>query len=220
MIPVNEIFQSIQGEGAYTGTPSIFIRSQGCGVGCPWCDTKHTWKVDGADRISFADMFQKIVDKPTFSEVDETTLVDHIKGMPEGHVVITGGEPANHDLGELTSLLVSTGRSVQIETSGTSEIKVHEKTFVTLSPKINMPGGLRVRGDAVKRADEIKMPIGRQRDIDKLNKFLVEFDVPKAKKIWLQPISQSAKAGALCLQVAAQGGWYVSVQAHKYLGVR
>ena len=41
--PINEIFQTIQGEGVFTGLPAIFVRLQGCPVGCPWCDTRHTW---------------------------------------------------------------------------------------------------------------------------------------------------------------------------------
>ncbi len=36
---INEMFETIQGEGAHTGIPSIFVRLQGCPVGCPWCDT-------------------------------------------------------------------------------------------------------------------------------------------------------------------------------------
>ena len=42
---INEMFETIQGEGAHTGIPSIFVRLQGCPVGCPWCDTKHTWVI-------------------------------------------------------------------------------------------------------------------------------------------------------------------------------
>ena len=41
---VNEIFWSLQGEGAFTGTPSVFFRLQGCSVGCPWCDTGYAQK--------------------------------------------------------------------------------------------------------------------------------------------------------------------------------
>ena len=43
MLKINEIFDTIQGEAYFTGTPATFIRLQGCPVGCAWCDTKHTW---------------------------------------------------------------------------------------------------------------------------------------------------------------------------------
>ncbi len=32
--PINEMFQTLQGEGYFTGVPAIFIRLQGCLVGC------------------------------------------------------------------------------------------------------------------------------------------------------------------------------------------
>lgn len=32
--PINEMFQTLQGEGYFTGVPAIFIRLQGCPVGC------------------------------------------------------------------------------------------------------------------------------------------------------------------------------------------
>lgn len=44
--PINEMFQTLQGEGYFTGVPAIFIRLQGCPVGCAWCDTKHTDKLE------------------------------------------------------------------------------------------------------------------------------------------------------------------------------
>ena len=31
--PINEMFQTLQGEGYFTGVPAIFIRLQGCPVG-------------------------------------------------------------------------------------------------------------------------------------------------------------------------------------------
>ena len=45
--PINEMFQTLQGEGYFTGVPAIFIRLQGCPVGCAWCDTKHTYREPG-----------------------------------------------------------------------------------------------------------------------------------------------------------------------------
>ena len=50
--PVNEIFQSIQGEGYFTGVPAIFVRLQGCPVGCAWCDTQHTWELAADKQVA------------------------------------------------------------------------------------------------------------------------------------------------------------------------
>ncbi|STM07827.1 7-carboxy-7-deazaguanine synthase; queosine biosynthesis [Escherichia coli] len=52
--PINEMFQTLQGEGYFTGVPAIFIRLQGCPVGCAWCDTKHTWeKLEDRESLPF-----------------------------------------------------------------------------------------------------------------------------------------------------------------------
>ena len=47
MLKVNEMFGStIQGEGMYTGIPSIFVRTNGCNLKCVFkdsiCDTSYT----------------------------------------------------------------------------------------------------------------------------------------------------------------------------------
>lgn len=219
MIPINEIFQTIQGEAHYTGTPSIFIRTQGCDVGCPWCDTKHTWVADKKMEIPWSVMMQKDLDSSSYAMMDPNTIGDVISEMPEQHVVITGGEPCDHDLTELTHDLIEDGRTVQIETSGTSQIRCTHRTWVTLSPKIDMPGGRRVRGDAISRADEIKMPVGKPADVERLKEFLEKNNVI-GRPIWLQPLSQSKKATEVCIEAARQNHWRVSLQTHKFLGLR
>lgn len=44
---VLEVFASIQGEGLYVGEPQSFVRLSGCPLRCRWCDTPHSWSLDG-----------------------------------------------------------------------------------------------------------------------------------------------------------------------------
>lgn len=220
-LPVNEIFQTVQGEATFTGTPAIFIRLQGCPVGCPWCDTKHTWLVSVDRKTSREEMMAKQGDADTFAFMGEEELLEVCQSFTARHVVITGGEPCLYDLRPLTTMLFRAGYSVQIETSGTHDVRADGCTFVTVSPKIGMPGKLPVLRDALLRANEIKMPVGKMHDVIMLDELLGEtFGGSNVPVVYLQPLSQSAKATALCVDQATINGWRVSIQTHKYLGVR
>lgn len=209
--PVNEVFTTIQGEAEFTGTPSFFVRLQGCDVGCPWCDTKYTWTLENEQESIIA----KDVESSAFAfmSTEEITRQAVLSGV--GHVVLTGGEPATYDLTELTSSLLDHGLSVQIETSATYEINCHDSAWVTVSPKENMPGGRSVLESCVKRANEIKYPVGKQADIKKAERYK-----RPGVKVWLQPLSMNKKATAICVEAAKEKGFYVSAQTHKYLGLR
>lgn len=225
-IPVNEIFETLQGEAHYTGAPSVFIRLQGCDVGCAWCDTKHTWELNDTQAVPLADIVAKTSDGPSYALATVDDLVQIVAKLKSWHVVITGGEPCMYDLRQLTGRLHGIGRSVQVETSATSPVQVDRRTWVTVSPKVNMGGGLAVLLEAVERADEIKMPVGRTADIENLEAILGKVRGERLcpdrgrPMIWLQPLSASPKATALCVQAAAAKGWSVSVQVHKFIGMR
>src|SRR3954463_5516256 len=90
---VNELFQSIQGEARFAGTPSVFVRLQGCAVGCPWCDTKHTWEIDPGRAVAVEGMLAKDADAATFARLSGAEIVALVAGFGARHVVITGGEP-------------------------------------------------------------------------------------------------------------------------------
>jgi 7-carboxy-7-deazaguanine synthase len=53
--------------------------------------------------------------------------------------------------------------------------------------------------------------------VDKLVEFLDTYPVRPDTRVSLQPLSQSAKATALCLKVAKERDWCLSIQVHKYI---
>lgn len=220
-LPLNELFETIQGEGSKTGTPSTFIRLQGCDVGCPWCDTKHTWKLEeGTDDLET--VLAKTGSDRRFAWVSIEELARHAAARKAQHVVITGGEPCQYDLVDLTDLLIEQhGLSVQIETSATEPVQAAPDVFVTVSPKIAMPGGRALVDETIERADEIKMPIGKFDDLARLEDLLRRRKRPwRPSDIWLQPLSESPKATELCRWWAADRGWRVSLQMHKQANIR
>ena len=52
-----EIFSTIQGEGRFAGTPTLFIRLSGCSRACGFCDTKYHVK---SRDMSVKDIVKKI----------------------------------------------------------------------------------------------------------------------------------------------------------------
>lgn len=218
MLRVNEIFPTIQGEANWTGTPSTFIRLQGCPVGCSWCDTKHTWPVNEKKQISVGEMLGKVDAAPTWAEMSEVDVLAIARSLQPRHFVITGGEPCTYDLFLLTANLKTLG-TVQIETSGTHEVHAAPDTWVTVSPKIGMAGGLAVRGDAMQRANEIKFPVETANDIWRLEK-LLEIHPANDRMVWLQPVSQREDATELCIDACYRNNWRLSLQIHKYAGLR
>lgn len=221
MLKLNEIFQTIQGEGVFTGVPAIFIRLQVCPVGCSWCDTKQTWEANAQDETTTDAIIAKTGDSPSWSEVSEQDLIELYRqqGFTARHIVITGGEPCIYDLTKLTNAFEEIGCQCQIETSGTSPINCSEKTWVTVSPKVNMGGKLPVLPEALKRANEIKHPVAREKDIEQLDTLLKECDVSEKTVIALQPISQGNRATELCIETCVKRNWRLSIQTHKYLNI-
>ncbi|MEX0336792.1 7-carboxy-7-deazaguanine synthase QueE [Vibrio tubiashii] len=221
MYKINEMFETIQGEGVFTGVPSVFVRLQECPVGCAWCDTKQTWDATPQDERPLDEILAKKEDSPTWCSVSAMDIVnEYIKqGYTAKHIVITGGEPCIYDLVPLTQAFEAHGCRCQIETSGTSEVKTTDNTWVTVSPKVAMKGKLPVLDSALVRANEIKHPVATQKDIDHLDELLERANVPEETTIALQPISQKPRATQLCIDVCVARNWRLSIQTHKYLSI-
>ncbi len=218
---VSDIYSCIQGEGAQTGVAMVLLRLQGCAVGCPWCDTKHTWRVDPAQEATT--IHEALGETERYAVITADAIVDYIRRHHPGPrwVLVTGGEPAAQDLQPLVAALHGAGYRTALETSGTETGHIGvDFDWVCVSPKINMPGGRRVLPEAVAAADEIKHVVGRPQDIVALDDLLATVHIKETAQICLQPVSMSRTATTLCIQTVQERGWRLSVQMHKYLDQR
>jgi 7-carboxy-7-deazaguanine synthase len=116
---IAEIFASIQGEGKWLGTPSVFVRISGCNLRCGWCDTPYaSWEPEG----------------PVLA-VDE--ILRQVEEFAIEHVVVTGGEPMLFDaIVPLTEELEKRGKTITIETAGTIYREL-PCDLMSISPKLS-----------------------------------------------------------------------------------
>lgn len=215
------MFETIQGEGVFTGVPAVFVRLQECPVGCAWCDTKQTWEANEQDQLSFDQIIVKTGDSPNWCSASAQQIIAmyQSQGYTAKHIVITGGEPCIYDLVPLTQAFEEIGCQCQIETSGTFEVRATKDTWVTVSPKVAMKGKLPVIESALLRANEIKHPVATDKDIENLDQLLQSANVPESTVIALQPISQKPRATQLCIDTCVARNWRLSIQTHKYLSI-
>ena len=194
--PVMEAFATVQGEGAHTGTPSWFIRLGGCDVGCVWCDVKESWDADAHPRQS----------------VEEVVAAAGDSGRKT--VVVTGGEPAMHNLAPLTDALRAAGLTAHIETSGAHPL-TGTWDWVTLSPKKFKA----CREDVYPLADELKVVVFHRSDMDWAAEHAEH--VREDCGLFLQPEWDRRDDATFWILswIAARPGWRISLQTHKYIGI-
>lgn len=142
--PVTEIFgPTIQGEGIDQGLPCYFIRFGGCDFKCEWCDTPH------------AVLPERVRASKRLTDDDILLALSELADGPR-MVVLSGGNPALHDLSTLVQRLhlghLGTGRSytTSVETQGTLfKPWVAECKRICVSPKPPSSGMHYTAGDLV-----------------------------------------------------------------------
>ncbi len=193
--PVVSHFLTVQGEGAWTGHAAYFIRLAGCDVGCPWCDTKESWSVDAHPVLTVAE------------------LTSFARSSAAKIVVVTGGEPAMHDLSSLTTGLASAGCKIHLETSGAYAL-TGAFDWVTMSPKKYMPPVKSVYADT----NELKVVVSHKSDFEwaELHRALCREDAT----LMLQPEWDSPHMLKPIVEYVKQNpDWIISLQTQKYLNI-
>ncbi|HRP90521.1 MAG TPA: 7-carboxy-7-deazaguanine synthase QueE [Edaphocola sp.] len=194
--PVMEHFYTLQGEGAYAGQATYFIRLAGCDVGCVWCDVKESWDATHHPKMTVSEM------------------VTAAKAHPSKIVVITGGEPSIYDLTALTTGLKQAGFRIHIETSA-----AHPLTgildWVTLSPK-KFKAPLE---ENMHLADELKIIIFNKSDFEWAENFAAK--VKERCRLYLQvEWDKREQMTPLVLNyIMEHPKWQLSLQTHKYLNI-
>ena len=196
MYPVMERFPTLQGEGAWTGHSAWFIRLGGCDVGCSWCDVKESWPVTA------------------HPQVDVTTLVQEAVNSGLPRVVVTGGEPAMHDLEPLTSALQEAGLATHLETSGAHPMS-GLWDWVTLSPKKFKS----CRDEWYKVADELKIVVVNAHDLEWAEEHAQK--LPPGTAQFLQPEwdRRNVVMERVIARIHEAPQWRLSLQTHKFIGL-
>ena len=166
MIYLVEHFYSIQGEGKYTGTPSLFFRFGGCNMKCEGFACRETAK-DGVEVLGCDTVYA--VNKEHFSQtwvpiyhVEELLSIITLYELPFAvDIVLTGGEPliyANDAVFiAFLEALTDRGHQITFETNGSLAVDfekypVYKESIFALSVKLSNsqePFHKRVRGDVI-----------------------------------------------------------------------
>jgi len=216
-VRIAEIFHSVQGEGEFSGTPSVFVRTAGCNLRCWFCDTPYTsFKAEGLQR-DWQDVLQEVLEFGCL------------------HVVLTGGEPLlQPDLLPLAHALRQQQRIVTVETAGTIFRPV-EADLMSISPKLSnsAPIGMihweqrherdRNRPDVIRQMLQVspcqlKFVVDQPADLDEITQYLRGFSEITSNQVWLMPqgINQEelATKGVWLVPLAQQLGYRFCPRRH------
>lgn len=210
---VKECFYTLQGEGAQSGRPAVFLRFAGCNLWsgreadratavCKFCDTDFVGIGPDGGKFSDAEALAAHVDARWPAEASSRA---------RKLVVCTGGEPLLQLDEAAIDALHARGFEVAVETNGTQPAP-RGIDHICVSPKANAPLVL-TSGTELKlvypQAEPEAQP-ERFADLDFRMFYLQPMDGPHGAE-------HVRAALAYCL---AHPQWRLSLQTHKWLEIR
>ena len=221
MYSVKEIFYTLQGEGANTGTPAVFLRFAGCNLWsgrergratavCRFCDTDFVG-TDGAGGGKFrtaAVLAQAVAAKWPKRMKTPRSFSNSVTNSGSKFVVCTGGEPLLQLDGALLDALHGRGFRVAVETNGTLAAP-RGIDWTCVSPKADAPLVLKC-GDELKLVyPQTGVEPERYSKLDFGHFFLQPMDGPRRAE-------NTRLAADYCLR---NPRWRLSLQVHKLIGL-
>ena len=174
---VSEMFLSIQGESTLAGLPCTFIRLQGCGLRCSWCDTPYALDLQGE------------CDEYTIGEIAEA-----VKKFGCNLVELTGGEPLEQEpVHELMTVLCDSGYRVMIETGGYRDVKRIDARVKKILDLKCPSSGMEKKNyleniAALTSNDEIKFVIGTEEDYRWTKTIMEKYGLAGRVSVLLSPV--------------------------------
>ena len=209
---VKEMYYTLQGEGAHTGRPAVFLRFAGCNLWsgreehreqsiCRFCDTEFVG-VDGPGGGKFQSASELAAAVAQHWSATNTDAM--------AYVVCTGGEPLLQLDTPAIDALHAVGFEIGVESNGT--IPAPEGIdWLCISPK----GNAKL---AQLTGDELKLVYPQLEDSAQPRKF----EHLAFQHFYLQPMDspQREKNTAQAINYCKQNPrWKLSLQTHKYLGI-
>jgi 7-carboxy-7-deazaguanine synthase (Cx14CxxC type) len=211
---VKEMYYTLQGEGAQTGRPAVFVRFAGCNLWtgrekdrykavCKFCDTQFV----GTDGPGGA----KFLNPDDLAEAIAQHWPQGRESHGQPYVVCTGGEPLLQLDSAATSAMHKLGFEVAVETNGTIAAP-GGIDWICVSPKAGI--------ELVQTSgDELKLVYPQVESNAQPGHFV---DL-RFRHFFLQPLDDNDRdkntkeAIQYCL---ANPNWKLSLQSHKMLGIR
>lgn len=210
-LPVNSITFGFQWEGLWMGTFSCIIRLQGCPSSCFNCPHQTAAGAIGmaceipGDEVPIEMMLGKNHhNSKSFAILTPSQIMGIVweNMKPPFDVIITGGEPASHDLLMLTALLVENDYEVTLHTGGELPFQVAEGTNISVRPRTRLclPASLNA-------ATEVIFIIRDSSDLAWLDVLMEHID-DNETSVFIQ--SAEPAAMGVCVDAAAERGFRIS----------
>jgi len=205
-LKLSEIFESLQGEGASTGLPTMFVRLAQCNLHCVWCDTKYTWDFAHYDY------------EAEVSERSPEDVAATVNASATRRVVLTGGEPLLQQRAlERFFALLAPDIVLEVETNGTiapTPTTLARVNQWNVSPKLSTAGdaeSLRLRLPvlrALRDAPEayLKLVVRSEADYEEAEALVARLAWPANRVLFMPEANdrESLRARSLHVAEAAQ----------------